>query len=187
MRLNGRGTRIATGGACFGFGRTRAFFRLFGDFRLHARCFFNAERFHAHRFEARGFSSGSFLCGRGFSGSFRGSGSNRGLFFGSSLDVGGLSAATHRLRARGDGSGRSGRGGFGRDSRSGRSPATGSRGRRGLLFRANAFFSLPPCTDASNLVVREHTHMAANGNVHGPKKCGHFVGGHSEFVGQLTD
>ena len=64
-----------------------------------------------------------------------------------------------------------------------------ARGRRGsrLLLGASTLLTFPARADASDLVVGEHTHVAANGNVHLPKKRDDFFGGHCEFVRQLTD
>ena len=115
--------------------------------------------------------------GRGFGG--RGDGGR--LLFGGGLHVGRLAAPANGFAGRGhDGSGT----GSGTARRA--TTTCGRRGRR-LLLGANALLALPARADASDLVVGEHAHVAANGNVHLPKKRDDFFGGHREFVRQLTD
>jgi len=148
---------------------------------LRARCFLGAHRFDSNGFDPGRFSSDRLLLGREGRRRFSGRGNSRFFFFSRCLDVGRLATTTNRLAS--DGRRLRSRDRFGR-----RRP-TASRHRRGrrLLLSAITFFALPASADASHLVVGEHTHMAANGYVHLPKKCDHFIGRHREFAGQLTD
>jgi hypothetical protein len=149
---------------------------------LGARGFFRAQCFDSSGFLARllggdGLELGG-MCGRGF-GRRR---CCRRLLFRGSLHVSGLSAPANRF------TGAAGGNGFG-DWLGSRRRATAARGRRGsrLLLGASTLLTFPARADASDLVVGEHTHVAANGNVHLPKKRDDFFGGHCEFVRQLTD
>ena len=125
---------------------------------------------------------GGVLRGRFFAAALGGGSGDGGLFVGGGLHVGGLATPAHRFAdcrlgcrfRRGHG-------------RGGGATAT-RRGRRGSLsLGAHALLPLPSCADASDLVVGEHTQMAADGHVHLTKKCDDFFGGHAELVGQLTD
>ena len=128
------------------------------------------------------FGRDRFLLSRVGSRGFGGRSSRSSLLLGGSLHVGRLSAPADGLA-----SGRR-RNGLRHRLRSGRRPASPRGGRgRGLLLGASALLTLPTRADASDLVVGEHTHVAANGNVHLPKKRDDFFGGHCEFVRQLTD
>jgi hypothetical protein len=166
-------------GACFGaFG---------GQRRSCGFCLSASGFFGAHRFDASSFLTGLF--GRdGFElGGVRGCRfccgcRSGGLLFGCGLDVGSLASPSNGFAGGSRGHG------FGRWLR-GRCRATAARGGRGsrLLFGASTLLTFPARADASDLVVGEHTHVAANGNVHLPKKRDDFFGGHCEFVRQLTD
>jgi hypothetical protein len=150
-------------------------------FGLRTHSLFGTEGFDACRLETRGFRRNCLLLGREGSGRFRGGRRCSSLLFGGGLHVGSLSTATDWFA-----SGRYGLGwgGFGRG---GASPT--ARRRRGgsrLLFGAHPLFPFPTRPDSRDLVVGEHAHVAANGNVHLPKKRYHFFGGHREFAGQLT-
>jgi hypothetical protein len=144
----------------------------FGTQDRHARCL-RAFCLGGRRLLLRG-DFGRRLGGGGFSG---------GVLLGGSLNVGRLSASTNG-RLIGDG--------FGDHDRLDgycRGGAATPRGGRwcGLFFGPSALLPLPSGTDASDLVVGEHAHVAADRNVHKPKKGDHFFGGNSEFVCQLTD
>ena len=120
-----------------------------------------------------------FLLRRALCGGLRGAcGGDCGLLLGGGLHVGRLAAATDRLgadAAAGSGAGSGAAARRGDDARSARAqPAS----------RRDALLALPARANARDLVVGEHAHMAANGNVHRPKKCDHFVGGDPEFVRQ---
>jgi hypothetical protein len=153
-------------GSCFGLG---------------ARGFFGAKRFDTGRLDARGFRGDCFLLRRECSGGFCRSGNGGRLLFRSGLDVRCLAATTYWLGA---GHGRR----FGDGLRHGNAAATTcDRRRRRLLLSACALLALPAGPNSCNLVVGEHAHVAANGNVHLPKKREHFFGRHRKFAGQLVD
>src|SRR5512143_3746322 len=153
------------------------------SFGLSARGFFGAQDRHTRCFRALCFGGSGLLLRQQFGRDLGGCGFRRGVLFGGGLNVGCFATPANR-RIVGDGLGdRNGLGG-----NDGRRAATACRRRgRGLLFGSGAFFPLPPRTDASDLVVGEHAHVASDRNVHEPKKGGHFFSGDSEFVCQLTD
>jgi hypothetical protein len=169
-----------------GVGRAelRTFLVLFsGGLGLGARGFFRAQNRHTGRFRALRFGRRGLLLSGNFGGNVGRSGFRRGVLLGSGLDVSRLAASAnrrvighdfgHRRHFDGDGCGRP--------------TAPSCRRGRGLLFGADALFPLPPGTNASDLVVGEHTHVASDRNVHEPKKADHFFGGYSELGYQLTD
>src|SRR6185503_5956116 len=168
----GRGTCAianADGARHFGFhrGALALFCRGLCRFGLGASSFLETQRIHARGFLAGGFRGCRFTLGRGFRFSFSGRGGGCRLLFGGGLHVGGFAATADRRFAGGGGRRR------GRDRRGfgGRRPtATCGRRRCGLLLGAHALFPLPAGANASDLIVGEHAHVAANGNVHGPKK-----------------
>jgi hypothetical protein len=150
------------------------------SFGLRERRFFGANGLDPSRFEPRGFRGQSFLLRSQFSRCLRGACRRGSLFFRGSLYVGGLSAAAHRTVASGSCRFRNG-------LWNGDRSTTASGGcRSSLTLGADPLFALPASTNSGDLVVREHTHVATNRNVHLPKKRDDFVGGHCEFVSQLT-
>jgi hypothetical protein len=170
----------------FGFGRAElgALLALFrGSLGLSARCFLGAQDRHTRGLRPFGLGSRRLLLRGNFGRSLGRGGFSGGVFLGGGLNVGRLPASTNRRFIRdclGDGNR------FDRDGGGGAATPRG-RSRRGLLFSPGALFPLPPGTDASDLVVGEHAHVATDRNVHEPKKGDHFFGGDSEFVCQLTD
>jgi hypothetical protein len=133
----------------------------FGSFGSSAQRFLSAQRLDSFRFDACGFCSSSFLSGLRLRTRLFGGGGNSSLLFGGSLDVCSLTAAAdrfsggRRLRSRRR---------FGRGS--GRAATTRRRCRSILLLGACSLLALPAGANAGDLVVREHAHVAANGNVH---------------------
>jgi hypothetical protein len=151
------------------------------SFGLRASGFLCAERFHADRLEARCLGGDRFLLRRQCGGGFRRGGHGGRMLFGGGGDVGSFAPAPDWFLV-------SSWNGFRHDFDDGaRATASRRRRRRRLLFSADALLTFPASADASDLVVGEHAHVAANGNVHLPKKGNNFFGGHREFVGQLTD
>jgi hypothetical protein len=132
-------------------------------FGLGARGFLETHRFDARGFDPRGFCSNCFLLSCQRRCGFGGRGNRGRLLLGSRLHVSGFAATADRL-----GSACGLRDGH-RFRRGGATTASDGR-RRGLLLSTNTLLALPAGADASHLVVGEHTHMAANGYVHLPKK-----------------
>ena len=170
---------VALGCARFGaFGSDRRG----GGFSLRSSGFFDAHRFDADRFDASCFSRHGFLFRRVRRSCFGRRGRYRSLLFGGCLDVRGLSATAywftrHRRRCR-----------LGDWLRNGHRSTSASGGHwNGLLLGTRPLLTFPTRADASDLVVGEHTHVAANGNVHLPEKGDNLFGRHCEFVRQLTD
>jgi hypothetical protein len=184
----GRGATVADGRRPrhFGLGRAElgtllALFRR--SLGLSARGFFGAQDRHARCFRSFCLGGGRLLLCGDFGRHLGGGGFGGGVFLGRGLNVGSFPASTNG-RFVGDRFGHRDRlDGYCR----GRAATPRGRSRRGLLFGPSALFPLPPGTDASDLVVGEHAHVAADRNVHKPKKGDHFFGGNSEFVCQLTD
>jgi hypothetical protein len=143
--------------------------------------FFRTQCFDSDGFDSCSFGGDGFLLGSEGSRSFGGGCNCSGLLLGGGLNVGSFPTTTDWFRVA-DGCWL---GDWLRDGDA--TPTAGRRRRRRLFLCACALFSLPTCSDACNLVVGEHAHVAANGNVHLPKKCEHFVGRHREFAGQLVD
>jgi hypothetical protein len=153
-----------------------------GSLSLGASGLFGAERLDARGLVPGLFCRDRFLLSRVGSCGFGGRSCGCSLLLGGGLHVGRLSASADGFAS----SGR--RNGLRHRLRSGRRSASPRGGRgRGLLLGAGALLTLPTRADASDLVVGEHTHVAANGNVHLAKKRDDFFGGHCEFVRQLTD
>jgi len=171
----------------FGFGRAElvALFILgSGGVCRGSRGFLGAKRGHARRLDALGFGCRGLLLGGKFGRGLRGRRFGGRVLLSRSLHVRGLPAPTNRRVATFYFWNRNRLSGDGGD---GSAAATRGGRRRGLLFGASSFLSLPPGTNASDLVVGEHAHVASDRNVHMPKKGDHFFGQHSEFVCQLTD
>jgi len=170
----------------FGFRRPElgALFTLLGGgFSLGTRGFFGAQDRHASSLGALCLGGSGFLLRRGFGRGLRCGGFSGGVLFGSSLHVGRFTTATNR-RVVGDDFGHGSH--FRRNGCRG-ATTTSRRCGCGLLFSAGALLPFPASADASDLVVGEHAHVAADRNVHEPKKGDHFFGWNSEFVRQLTD
>jgi hypothetical protein len=150
---------------------------------LSPRGFFGAQDRHARCLRAFCLGGRRLLLRGDFGRRLGGGGFSGGVLLGGSLNVGRLSASTNgrfvgdyfRNRDRFDGNGCR------------RTATPRGRSGRGLFFGPSALLPLPSGTDASDLVVGEHAHVAADRNVHKPKKGDHFFGGNSEFVCQLTD
>jgi hypothetical protein len=169
-----------------GFRRSEfgALFTLFGGgFGLCTRRFFSAQDRHARGLGAFRLGSRGFLLRGSFGSGLRCGSFSGGMLLSGGLHVGRLTATTDR-RVVGDDFGN--RRYFRRNGCRG-AAATSRRRRCGLLFCAGALFPFPASADASDLVVGEHAHVAADRNVHEPKKGDHFFGWNSEFVCQLTD
>jgi hypothetical protein len=127
--------------------------------------FFGAQCFDANGFLTGRFGGHRFAFGGGARLGFRRCGGSRCMFLRRGLNIGSLAAPADGFSG---GCRRCGRGCRLRNRGTATAPCS-RRGRR-LLFGTNALFSLPSRPDASDLIVGEHAHVAANRNVHGPKK-----------------
>jgi len=147
---------------------------------LRTRRFLGAHRLDANCLDTRGLGGDRLLLRRVNGSGFGGGGTGRGMLFGGGLHIGRFAPSADRIAA-------SGHRFEYRLRNDCRAPAARcGRGSR-LFLGPNALFPLPPCTNASDLVVGEHAHVAANGYVHLPEKRDDFFRGHDEFVRQLTD
>jgi hypothetical protein len=177
------------GARCIGRGGPRRFqldrsslgcLRSCGSFGLGKCGLFGAQRFDASGLEARGFSSECFLLCRKLCRGLCGSRRSGRLLLGSRLDI-------RRFPASSDGPITRNRDGLGNGLGSGNgSTPTRGRLRRRLSLGTDTLLAFPARPNACDLVVGEHAHVAANRNVHLPKKADDFIGGHCEFVCQLT-
>jgi len=156
-------TRAFGGRRSRDFGVCRASLSILGSsgsgFRLRGCRFLGTKRLDTSRFQSRRFGGDSLLLRSEFRCDLRRLRSGSGLLLGGGLHVCRFSPATNGVRGRCHGLGNWLR------NRRGSTTTRGWRG-RGLLLRTNPLLALPASPDACDLVVGEHAHMAANGNVH---------------------